>query len=503
MTEPSLASQSRCCSPSCKIFVILALALICAKVAVFFALGKAHLIWDSHWYLALAKNLIHSAEYTLGDGAFHAKYPPGFPVSVAALGLLFGNYEAAASAIVLGSSIALCFLTYILGLRYSVSGCGKPGTIAAVSAMLFAVHHLALVHSNLILTEQLFSLCALGSLAVMTRKCVTAKNVVMAVLLAGFASLTRYEGILLFPVLGYCWLRVRHDAKDVPSAPVVCALGVVGLAWGIWMWSLASHGASPLGGGYGGELADMSFDRALDFALLGFWLGPYFLLFTMAGAIKLLRHPSLSTQAFATFAFLYLICHLCWWFSDLRFYLVVVPLFSICAAVALVALANAMTRGHGFIRLSALTVLLASLAWEQRAMFQAQSIEYRRYNSLYLHQYDLIEDLTAWSLGALPNATFAVPEVTVYAHYLPKSTLISYDQLAQALSKGDKKIYLIIDNVHFKNDAIQGALGGTLKIADSSGALRELPTKVLHKTSSHLTPDDDKYAAIVEIQPPL
>lgn len=503
MTQSPCASAPSSCLVLPKILLLLAIALIGFKALAFFYLGGAKLIWDSHWYLALAKNLAASGNYTLGDGEFHAKYPPGFPLFIGALAALVGNFETAAALLVWLSSMLLCLLTFVLGSRSSVSSDSRCATTGLLAAALFAIHHLSLIHANLILTEQLFSLLALCSIGLGARPSRRAGSFACAILLAGIASLVRYEGLLVFPVLAWCWSGARRDDERETNYAVFFSAALVVLAWALWVSALVRHGAPAWGGLYGQELARASIDRALDFSILALWLGPCFLFLALAGASKILRRSNRPALAFGLFAALYFACHVCWWFSDIRFYVVLLPLLSICAARSIVGIARRINCNSTYGRAVVVLSLLCLVGAEQLEMSKAANAEYRQFNSLYLKRYDLIKEVTAWANLHLGKATFAVPEVPVYSHYLGSSRVVPYSELSGMLAEKSGTAFAIIDTMHFRNEALQSALSGFVTVTTPSGEQHRVAAKVLFKSEGHLTPDDDRYAAVIEISPAL
>ncbi|MBN8547961.1 MAG: glycosyltransferase family 39 protein [Deltaproteobacteria bacterium] len=500
MTEAPHTHSCTHWTPSCKLLALLAILIIFGKTIAFYLLGQERLIWDSHWYLTLAEQLASTGSYTLGDGDFHSKYPPGFPILVAVAGRLLGSFQTAGALIVFTASVLLCLLVFLLGRRLAEER-ELPGKSAGVLAcLLFATHHLSLVHSNLILTEQVFALFAVACLMFATRLRLTPRDIFLALILAGAASLIRYEGLLLFPVLAWSWRRSADQLPAQASKQLLMGLLVVGLAWSAWIAALVSHGASAFGGQYGKELAQLSWASALDFLLLALWIGPLFLILSFIGLAKILRQPSSTSAALAAFCSLYFISHLCWWFSDIRFYVVLLPFLAVCAGFALIDFTHRLFRDSKGLRIAFLALAMAALCSEQRGMLHATEYEYRRYNALYLHQYDPIEELGTWSLKNLPQGTFAVPEPAVYRHYLLGREVIPYSALPQVLSSGDAQVYLVIDNLHFRNEDLQSALDGAIKVRTPHAEVRELPVQILYKAERRETADDTRYAAVAAIK---
>lgn len=479
--------------PSAKSFLLLALTLIAVKALFFVLLGGPHVIWDSHWYLNLAENIAAGWDYSIGDGQFHAKYPPAFPLLIALLGKPSGSFELAAAALVFLSSLGLCFLTHALGSRTSTGRVTGP-----LAALLFALHHLSLIHSSLILTEQIFAVTALLSLMLATKPLLGSRDLAAAILLAGLASLIRYEGLLVFPIIFWQFRNARAQRYFRSAPPVAAAAAVAGF-WALWIAALLRHGASPFGGEYGQELARFSILNAVDFLVLGGSLGLCFLLLSLTEALRIFRHGGLSARAFTVFAALYFLIHLSWWFSDVRFYLVLLPLLCVCAAQGIVDLSRHLGRSSYPARFCIGGILSALLLVEQWHVAQPQFYEYRQFNSLYLRQYDLMKIVASWANAHLPDATFAVPEVPVYSRYLGKSRVYAYVDLGPRLSSQPGSKYLIIDNMHYREEDIQSALKGVVTVPGPDGITVRYAAKILYKAEAHLTADDDRYAAIAEI----
>lgn len=449
MEQSSTSSTASTTLSTWREIILVTAAALTVRGISFYLLGGAKLIWDSHWYLALAKNFWQGSGYSLGDGIFHSKYPPGFPVLIALVHSLSGLSWAAAGAILsVGTSAATIVLTYFAGKRAGGRFCGL------LSAALLGIHHLAIVHTSLILTESVFTALVMGTLLLLGPSTTNSRQYLASATVAALAALVRYEGLLLFPVILLEFIRSRKNRPPPrPRAALVVLVVITALAWFTWGLALYLHrGASD--SGYLGELRQWEFLRLVDFLSLGFWLGPLYLLLSVVPLFCTPRESRLSANGL--FALLYLGLHCVWWFSDIRFFLPLVPLLAIAAARGLLLVKRYMPRP--MLRRALVLVLLCAAATEQWSLMHPHEDEYRRYNVLYLHQYDPIARLSA-ELRELHPQTVIVPETTVYRYYLPDTTILSYEQALNSPPSFGTPAFLIIDNIHFEDPRINALKG--------------------------------------------
>lgn len=447
-------------------------------------------IWDSHWYLDLARHLLAEQRYALESEHFHSKYPPGLPILISLSSLVSSNLEAAAGVVILA---AVCLNSLLI----AYLGSKKSFLTGVLACLIFNLHHLTGIHLNLLLTEQVFGLLSLSALAILSSR--RRHAVASAAALAGAASMVRYEGLLLFPLLAYRFVAHRTEKFDSGQRLMLgLAVLLVTGAWGAWIASLLRHGAPLLGGAYSSELWQWTPAHALDFLLLGFWLGPLFLALACWGTIQLLAHKDRTAGYAASFCALYLTLHALWWFTDIRFYIPVLPWLCLAASHALVRLLHRWTASV-WIRWSIAVLALGAFVAEQRNTRVPTEYEYRRFNQLYLTQYEPLRQLARQIPADSASAVYIVPDESVYRRYLPQAKLYSYAEAHQALEAGSgNRLFLILDNLHFKSEAFEGARTGQLGI-DSADSRAELRTTLVVKVSAHETPDDNRAVEVYEL----
>jgi hypothetical protein len=145
--------------------------------------------WDTAWYIKIA-----SFGYSSQDGTI--AYMPLFPALVGALGVLTGNYLLSALLISTLGALAVFILLFEVARTEGLTG-EKP---------VFTVLFLGFFPSAFFLftayTDSLFLAFALGAWLAGRRG-----RWLLAGLLAGLATLTRLQGVILTPVLALLWLE--------------------------------------------------------------------------------------------------------------------------------------------------------------------------------------------------------------------------------------------------------------------------------------------------------
>jgi hypothetical protein len=146
-------------------------------------------------------------------------------------------------------------------------------------------------------------------------------------------------------------------------------------------------------------------------------------------------------------------------------------------------------------------MLLVVFAAEQGSLFAPSSSDYRRYNSLYLTQYGVVTDLGRWTADNTSAGTIAVPELTVYRRYLPERNLVSYEDFLSRMEslKSGGPLYVIVDNIHFRAEAIQAGLNGAMSLSRPDGSIVELRARTLKEFKNPLPGDTWNFAALLEV----
>ena len=187
--------------------------------------------WDTGWYLKIA-----GFGYDGLDGTI--TYAPLFPFLTRCLGLLSGNYLFSALLLSSLASLAVFILLFrvarVEGLTGEESGYAVLFLGFFPSAFfLFAAY-----------TDSLFLALVLGAWLAARKD-----RWLLAGLLGGLAALTRLQGVLLAPVLGYLWLkqnagfrllqwdtwRRAWSALRVPSWLATLLPALAFLAWALYL----------------------------------------------------------------------------------------------------------------------------------------------------------------------------------------------------------------------------------------------------------------------------
>jgi hypothetical protein len=214
------------------VILVLALALRLGWVWYGWILSGPELHYDDeklHWQLAT--HLAREGDLVTDDGRRAARMPL-YPALLAPCALL-GEYGVLAARLV---QAGLGTLTAVLAFRLALSAVGCPG--AWLAGMLVAVDPFAIFFTNLLLTETLFTLLLMATVAYAWRAATRPDEpggfIGLAVL--GAASLlTRPSVVLLLPLL---WLTVgllsryrRLAFARLALCPIVLAAAL--LPWGV------------------------------------------------------------------------------------------------------------------------------------------------------------------------------------------------------------------------------------------------------------------------------
>lgn len=163
---------------------------------------------DSYYFLILARSIRDSFTYTV-RGAAHAKYLPGYPISIWLGGYLSGGLENAAGAIALLGGTLTVLTTYGIG-RELV---GRRVGLAAALIVAFAPTFLK--WTCLPMTEGLFTFLFSGGVYLLITGCKRASvsRRTVGALAGGLCFLTRWEGLLFFPLMVLIVLLFIKDSR--------------------------------------------------------------------------------------------------------------------------------------------------------------------------------------------------------------------------------------------------------------------------------------------------
>lgn len=471
-------------SPKSRYFTYFVLALLVLwRVLGALPAAAPSYFWDSFWYERLAQSISQGA-YSLDGLTLHRKYPPGLPLTTWLLSFGTGSLSRAEVWVPLASMIIATILTFAIAAPLSTP-------LALIAAALFTLHHLAYIHSQLLGSEGLFTALTLAALFLSRAATNSLPRLAACALCAGLAALVRYEGFLLIAVLaltlGPLSIQKRLGfflLSALPSAP--------------WAYVLATHAGALNASEYFSELRDLSLLAALDFLSLIPFLGIAFCLLALFRLRLTLRALGTSVTGWVI---AYFLVHAFWWWSDSRFFVPLLPFICIAAANAICCL---LQRIENFgVRLLVTGPLVMLLGYEQFSLLVPREYEPRRYNVLYLSQYEPVREAAEWLASTSPIGLVIVPDVAVYSHFLPAWTLVSLDDLSASPEKAldrSRPVYLIWDNIHFKSEAVQSALKGqALYIVGPEQRRLELHLAVRYQAEQRSVPGDPRSVSVVEV----
>jgi len=195
--------------------------------------------WDSAIYISLAQSLAHGKGYAY-MGYAHTKYPPGFPLVLSPIVLLFGKNYLLMRAFVAACAVGSVGMTYLLFRRIA-----SVGVAVAVALITAAAFPLAIETTN-ILSDLPFMLASLSALYAAERSRGSSRSrwFWWTVTFIALSYLMRTVGFTL--ALAFAASLVLDD-RDRPLPHRMrragIALGVVAIVIGGWMGrnALATH----------------------------------------------------------------------------------------------------------------------------------------------------------------------------------------------------------------------------------------------------------------------
>lgn len=476
-------------APSFVVFLVLALMGLMIVVA---SPGDIRFIWDSFWYERLAA-AITEGHYQLFTAEFHSKYPPGLPLLAAGASFLTGDVKSGGALVIVFAAALQLPLTFALARRFGTSS-------AYVAVLLLATHHLTLVHSRLYLTEIVFSAVSSLGVLLMLQARVPPGRAAVAGLILGYASLIRYEGLLLSLLVFGAKLFGPHECTRRTILSFVVTLIVPVASWAFVLFANSPNGL--LAHGYLLEAQSQSnLKHILDFFSLLPWIGFSFALLTLRGMWICFNRS--GSRIIATWVLLFCILHSVWWYADIRFYVCILPFLATLAAAGLNAPITSLGQNSRSAQLLQNLIRCAVLIftmWEQAQLLKPTHYEPRRYSALYLDHYAGVADACSW-LSQLPAGFVLVPEPTVYQHYLPNWKLLDLNtlqELPEDVLNKKQPLYLIWDNLHFGHSAVAAIQRGEpLQIASAAGEVELYFTQ--HQLQELKTlPGDNRMVMIFE-----
>ncbi|MEQ1692488.1 MAG: glycosyltransferase family 39 protein [Gemmatimonas sp.] len=182
---------------------------------------------DDAQYLSLARALRELSYREMWDIAApcHARYPPGFPLILAAASLFVGwSIDALQLVVALTSTFALVFFFDAVRRLFGV-------TMAIVGTMLVALNPMTLADAGVLMSEAPFKLFVMIALWALVREREGTRFAVLAGAALIAAALTRSAGVALLAGLFLYWIFNRGRVRALALA--LCSVLTVG-SWLVW-----------------------------------------------------------------------------------------------------------------------------------------------------------------------------------------------------------------------------------------------------------------------------
>lgn len=304
-------------------------------------LALEHVIYpyDAYYYLGGARSLATSFTYSFRNLP-QTRYQPGYPIVAAPFTWVMETARAGTLVAILAWG-GVGIVTYLIGRR---TGGRATGVVAAV---VVTFNPIATKWASVPMAEPVFTLC----LALATLTLVAAFQdcrqwlIPVSGLFAGYSMITRFEGIVFFPMLvAVCfWMLSDEKWNRLRRLLIPAAVAVVISVLPILLWYLRNKGIDTRELAYSDELTnnfDVNFQSAkyrLDYYL---WSGQKVQAASLvayagmvAGLIRMKREVVLTVIWFAGMV----AGHLLWYYTYERFLMGALPALAIAAAWGLVA----------------------------------------------------------------------------------------------------------------------------------------------------------------------
>ncbi len=325
--------------------------MVTATVLLWIPGLRLPIISDTTMYAILGESVWRHGTYVL-NGVPYAKHLPLHAiVSYPFVWLLGAQVGMKVSTLLAG--IGVLFTTYLL-LRHPF---GKR--IALLTVVLVLLHHGFVLMMQLGSADLLFTALFLGSLAAFASAGERPRMYIVAGLLLGLASLTRYNGVLLYalyPVF-VLWKRPRHLRSGWFWSGMTVAVGLFSL----WFLRNALVFGNPFHTAYSIEYqAEVRSVPLLLFENLLYYIGPFhnvlpvLFILGLMGVIQYGRRQSFLLLSMVAGGSLALV----WWVKGIRFAFPAYPIFLGFAAMELQYLWEHFRRGRILITLCVLLAIV-------------------------------------------------------------------------------------------------------------------------------------------------
>ena len=457
--------------------ILFFLVAVCLSYTIFFAVNTTTPNGqDTYWYMNLAKSLTSGDGYTFEGQYPHSQYPPGLPILLIPLFLIFGNMYIGGLIMIALFSVLTLLLTYKIGKLLSP-------LVAVIATILLLFHNLFVSFTTSILTEIPFAFFSLLGLYLFIKGFENKKYFVFAFPVIAFTCLIRYDGFLLiFPMIFYTFINRQKIKKLIFQDSFLIGIVSGSLILGAWFLRNFIAFGNPLYSSYTGYDFHLGFSSIYSFATLFFFTGFLFPIFALIGAYFIIREKNKIFTTLIIWFFSYLTIHSIWGFKLLRFYSEILPVISIFTAYGIIKISQKIKSKKKLFAVAVMLLIIFSQTfilfnqnigiWSSTGIFKA------------INQYSPIKDVCEWANDNLPDdAVYMVSDYPAYSFYLNKPNIVNYNQGFNYLlsNQNNQQFYLIVDTHHAWITApyLNSSQGNfTLNVQTNQG----LPAKVFFET---------------------
>ena len=394
---------------------------------------------DSHWHLSLAKSFSSGEGYSFeGDESPHGKYPPGLTILMTPFQLFFQDIQLAG--LIMAGIISLLNIILI----YKIGGIfnRKTGLLAA-TFLIF--HNLFVFNSVSVMTELPFMFFSLASIYFFINGFENEKLFLFSMISFSLASLIRYDGFLILPVLLVYTYKRREKLKELDLNYVLLGILTSSILLGGWFIRNWIVFGSPLASAYTSEVDPINLLNYGKFMLLFLKTGYLFPLLVLMGGYFIIKENNPKFKPFLIWVIIYLGLHMYWSHRVLRFYVEILGIFCILAAFGTYGLINWLRLNKKREKIFLGIILILFIISQSLIFFFWPNGEA---GLITLNRYDSIKEISEYANKNLPNdSIYAVVDYAVYNLYLEKSTIVSYNQGINLLNQGFS-VYILTDTLH-------------------------------------------------------
>lgn len=423
--------------------ILIILLIISLAITIILATQvKVQWAQDSHWHMALAKNLYSGNGYTLDGSSPHGKYPPGLALLILPFMLITSNVQIAGMIMIAILSLLTIFLIFKVGKMISPLA-------GLVSAILLLTHNLFVFNSVSVMTEIPFAFFSIASIYFFVKAFDKKALFIPSLIFFAISCLIRYDGFLLvIPFAFFLWKNkpvLKEKIRKEFYLGVLLAILIIG-AWFIRNW-IVFH--NPLYTEYSSEITAFSISQAFYFLKLYFKTGYVLPFLGIVGTYFLIKEKNQKMNVFYVWFLVYMLLHLFWSAKAFRFYVEILPLICLLAALGTIGIAKAFGKNKKAF-LTLLAIITVIIIAEQSFIFLSGSL--REESTIkQLNAYESIHQLAVYANKNLPDdAIYVVPDKGVYNTYLEKSNTLYYNEGLNYIfsSKENKTVYILADTIH-------------------------------------------------------